>query len=233
MPAPQLQTYGPADVHVYLDDGPDGTLRDVSLPAQSIGDWGIEEMMFDSARGFGQRWSSALPLGVAEMGELSLDMLVDTRSNSIDDVLGEFESLTPRTSTRTLRATWGPRTGVSDVTGTLINGDQVAGNKALVVDSGSAVIDRITVEQYVTIDGHAYRVTGTPTAIEVLIDRGLDANRIGLLLDVADDVEVNVLKQHFREVEGWIKSRILKLDRDNLQMWNIAFMPTDEVVGTA
>ena len=249
MPAPQLQTYGPADVHVYLDSTPtataDGTPQEVSLPIQSFGDFSVDEMMFDSARGFGQRWQSALPLGVAEVGELSLDLLVDTRENSIDSVLGAPELMTPRTRTRTLRVTWGPRSGAGSITRSVSDQppkinfsagykeNEATGTlpRAVVYDGASAV--SLSGNQYVSINGHAYVLSGTPTTTGLTLTRGAGANRTRILGNIDDDAVVDVITSHFREVEGWIKGRTLKLDRDNLQMWTVAFQPTDEVVGSA
>lgn len=69
--------YGPASVVIQIDDGPGGTLRNITAYVQSIGGIKIEQINEETSP-FGQAYNSNTPIGKQNVPDIVLEGLFDT-----------------------------------------------------------------------------------------------------------------------------------------------------------
>ena len=98
--------YGPASVALSYDDGPGGTLRNVTAHALTIGGIKIEQITEETSP-FGVNYESNTPIGKQKFNDVAIAGLFDTTATTGPHVVFGDPDDSPQDATRTLTFTPG------------------------------------------------------------------------------------------------------------------------------
>lgn len=101
-----MANYGPASLVIKVDDGPGGSLTDITQHVQTIGDVTIEQLL-EEVHSFGDSWEEHLPVGIGKAGTVEIGGIYNDAAGSPNAFFAGDLPETPATASRTLEITWG------------------------------------------------------------------------------------------------------------------------------